>query len=162
MPFASIGERVNGPYGEWVRTFWAHGWLDRFKIVLIGSLDNVRDSAWADPAQESQRMIGHSFPSDPAVLSELVAMELMLEGEDIEWHLDSVRRFDLPSPGEAARFAVAQTARAMQGRVVDGDSVRSWQRQPPITRARVIASVVDVCESTQALLARPVLVADRT
>lgn len=162
MPFAYFGDRVNGPYGEAVKVFWGHGTLDRYEMTLLGSLDNVRSGHWADPNAESALKIGHNFPSDPSVLSEIVASELALEGVDIEEHVSSVRTFEWMGPGEAARFALEQTRRAEQTKVVADGYARHWQRQLPILRSRVVGTVTDVDDESNSLLVRPVYIADIT
>lgn len=162
MPFAYLGEHVDGPYGEWVKTFWGHGFADRYEVMLLGSLDNVRGSVWADPTKEALMKIGHNYPSDPSTLSELVASELQLQGADVAGHVSSVQRWEPVEPGQAAVFAREQTSRAECHKVAIDGHTMDWRRQRPIARAKVVGVVADVDRSEQALLVRPVLVVDRS
>lgn len=177
MPFAYFGD-----YGEdrvtrgTVRAFWGHARLPprapidsagNRSLILLGSTDNVVNGSWARDREDTTK-IGHNFPSDPSVLAELVRTELALDSADVDDHVHDIVTYEVNEPGDAALFAWDQTERATETRVYDDGYARTWQRRHPLTKARVVASVVDTYDSADdpaqlsVVLARPILIEDLT
>jgi hypothetical protein len=176
MPFAYFGcygEGVRSRKGR-VRVFWAQSLVplrrrrianSSRELILLGSLNRLINEPWSGE-DESALKIGHSYPSDPSVLSRLVRTELQLEDASVQGHIDSVERFEVLAPGSYARFASAQTSRARKILVRDEGFITHWERRPPLRRARVVAITHDICDSPEdadaesTLLARPILIRD--
>jgi hypothetical protein len=176
MPFAYFGCYGEGPLSRrgLVRVFWAQTLVPALRnraasssieLILLGSLNRLTDEPWSGE-DEAALKIGHSYPSDPSVLSRLVRTELQLEDASVQDHIDSVDRFEALGPGCSARFASAQTARARKALTRDQGFATHWERRPPLGRARVVAIIHDVCDSSQhvgaesTVLARPILIRD--
>lgn len=174
LPFARFGRYGEGLGREHVRVFWAQvivptrrrNSVDSVReLILLGSLNKVTNEPWSGE-DKSALKIGHGFPSDPSVLSRLVAMELQLEDESVQREIDSVDRFEAPRPGCYAEFASSQTARAREAMCRDEGFVIHWERRHPLRRARVVAITSDICDWSKepaagsTLLARPILIRD--
>ncbi|MCI2423458.1 hypothetical protein MOQ72_39210 [Saccharopolyspora sp. K220] len=169
MPFLWFGDRGERLPNK-ARVFWAQAlippsrWrsnLGAYELILLGSLDNVVNESWV--TRENELKIGHSYPSDPSVLSMLVQHELGLTSDEVQEHLESVRKYEVLEEGRYARFASKETERAQESAdTTEMDShARSWERpRPPIRKARVVGIVSDVAD--RIVLARPVLVQDLT
>lgn len=179
MSFLNFGQYRELPRQNRVRVFWAQanilpsGRLRRkpgSELILIGSLDNVVNNSWLD--KENAVKIGHEYPSDPSVLSELLRDELELTDDDsVKQHIANVREFEVFDSGCYARCAASITERAhkvTRTSMASENFARSWDcRRPPIKRARVVASVSDVNSilhngETQTVLARPVYIGNMT
>jgi hypothetical protein len=177
MPFAYFGCYGEAPFRSRrgrVRVFWAQAlvpprrWrtLDSPReLILLGSLNRLTNQPW-NGADESALKIGHSYPSDPSVLSMLVQTELQLEDPSVQSHIGSVNKYEELEAGRSAAFASAQTARARKALVRDEGFITHWERRPALRRARVVAITNDIWDSSEdanarsTLLARPILIRD--
>jgi hypothetical protein len=174
LPFARFGHYGELPGRKRVRVFWAQALVPRHRrreanssreLILLGSLQRFTNEPWSGE-DESALKIGHSYPSEPSVLSELVRSELQLEDASVQDHVEQAKRHEVLEPGCYARFASEQTARASAASCRDEGFVTDWERRPPLRRARVVGISHDVCEWSEeaeadsALLARPILIRD--
>ncbi|MGZ0151537.1 hypothetical protein ACXJJ3_31090 [Kribbella sp. WER1] len=173
MPFLSFGLYGEGRARR-VRTFWAHAEIpiktrrvagSCRDLVLLGSLDNVVNEAW-NPSDEAELKIGHAYPSEPSVLSRIVRTELGLTDSTTAEHANEVDRWTARLPGDLAEFARSQTHRARQTMHDGPGYATTWERRPPLHKARVVAIVSNVYidhdepPENSAVLARPVLIQD--
>lgn len=177
MPFLRFGD-----YGEWeysrgkARIFWAHASLpprptanfgDTRELVVIGSLDNVVNGTWSR-GRENTITIDYNYPSDPSILAELVRAELDVHGPKVEEHMSDIATYEVRKPGDAARFAWDLTKTGNATLVHDDGYARTWRRRMPFARARIVATVSDVCEDPigwegiSVVLARAILIEDLT
>lgn len=170
MPFAFFGSLDKSIYGEGVRVFWGQaqvlpspgGEISGTELILIGSISNLTNSPWKGREGEGKVRIGHSFPSEPSALSLLVQAELDLERPDVATHIRQIELSHDWTAGERARFASEQTRRAEKALVKDEGFARSWEREAPIARARVVGIVSDatVGVGPSIVLARPILISN--
>jgi hypothetical protein len=171
MPFLRLGMYGESTRAGKVRAFWATTVLEPvapgeapLDLILIGSRDNVVNKTWSTEAEEALK-VGHSFPSEPGAVGHFLSWELQIaEDEHVRRQLEANDYWaGMPEPGEEARTASDQTARARETLVEDDGYATSWERRAPLASARVVGITRDVFRSpTQknVLLGRPVFIDD--